>query len=287
MDMQFNWVFQAVSWVSHGHNAVSDRDRWRGHAVQWWRIWMYGNWFRCRCRWRRSCADTGWASCDRRSLAEMKGRAQVRGGGQEKWLQDTHLDRTVSEMHDNSALSPEPGVQMWKTWHGVTGCVSPTATGLDQMLDHVAFEVVEQLHFLIQRLVIVLDSHVGLTAFAIDKMYVSAKEIPRVKLFRRLKTAATARPLTSHSATWSIWLCRWTWRPCLRHTIDSQSRTCHCNRPISRSRTMAEQPDRSSHRRDKLWSVSVSRSINASVAHTSFQCPACTQRCSSESNQMP
>lgn len=75
-------------------------------------------------------------------------------------------------MHDHRARRPEPRVQMRYPGNGVR-FNNGRATGLDQMLSHVAFKIGQQLDLLFERPREILSRHVCLLIVLVDKVDVA------------------------------------------------------------------------------------------------------------------
>lgn len=78
-------------------------------------------------------------------------------------------------MHDNSALSPEPCVQVWNTRDAVALLHYSISTCLQQMFVHVALEIGQQLHLLLKLRWIGAVGEVRLLAFLVDEVNVTGK----------------------------------------------------------------------------------------------------------------
>lgn len=78
-------------------------------------------------------------------------------------------------MHDDSALSPKPSVQMRNTRNTITLLNDSVRSSLNQMLSHVPFEVGQQLHLLFQARRVVHSSEIRLFAFLIDEVDIATK----------------------------------------------------------------------------------------------------------------
>jgi len=92
-------------------------------------------------------------------------------------LKRTHLNSSISQVHDDSTLRTEPSVQVRNTRNAVAFLDNCTCASLHQMLRHVALEVRQQLHLLFQLGRIVGDGEVGFLSFLINKVDVSKNEV--------------------------------------------------------------------------------------------------------------
>jgi len=75
-------------------------------------------------------------------------------------------------MHDHGTRCTEPGVQMRHTRDLIAFDIDIVGACLHQMLDHVALEVGQQLHLLVERLAVICGGHVRLLAVLVDEVHV-------------------------------------------------------------------------------------------------------------------